>query len=144
MLTFYFLLHTNNIIFWSLASNSASSSGFILGPEMVENPGLWRPKLCLQQVTKDKPSTSRRQLSQQQQSAFHQPAELVTCNIDHRWNDPRLILEDKYDVQGSYSRGLFVLLAKRNIPHTFVFHYPNHPWFQDLYGLRKVNKKKKT
>ncbi|KAI8341668.1 NLI interacting factor-like phosphatase-domain-containing protein [Chlamydoabsidia padenii] len=80
---------------------------------------------------------SRRPLSQQQQSLFDQPVELITHKIDYRPSDPRLLLEDRYDVQGSYSRGLFVLMAKRNIPHSFVFHYPDHPWFEDLYGLRK-------
>ncbi|KAI8327678.1 hypothetical protein EDC96DRAFT_88944 [Choanephora cucurbitarum] len=28
-------------------------------------------------------------------------------------------------------------MAKRNIMHNFVFAYPDHPWFEDLYGLRK-------
>jgi hypothetical protein len=84
---------------------------------------------------------SRRPLSQQQQSLFDQPVELITHKIDYRPSDPRLLLEDRYDVQGSYSRGLFVLMAKRNIPHNFVFHYPDHPWFEDLYGLRKVRRK---
>ncbi|KAI9309182.1 hypothetical protein BJ944DRAFT_154818 [Cunninghamella echinulata] len=64
-------------------------------------------------------------------------AQLITHEVVYRGDEPRLLLEDTYDIQGAYPRGFFVLMAKRNIQHNFVFQYPDHPWFEDLYGLRK-------
>ncbi|KAI8379104.1 uncharacterized protein BYT42DRAFT_593378 [Radiomyces spectabilis] len=42
-----------------------------------------------------------------------------------------------YEIKGAYPRGFFVVMAKRAIQHSFVFQYPDHPWFDDLYGMRK-------
>ncbi|KAI8084654.1 NLI interacting factor-like phosphatase-domain-containing protein [Halteromyces radiatus] len=117
---------------------NATSSSLRLGPELAENPSLWRPTISLQRVAKEIPSFAKRPRSHQQ-SNFDEtlPIQLITHEIGLRKNDPRLILENTYDIQGSYRRGFFVLMAQRNMPHTFVFYNPDHPWFEDLYGLRK-------
>ncbi|KAF1802727.1 hypothetical protein FB192DRAFT_1282243 [Mucor lusitanicus] len=54
-----------------------------------------------------------------------------------RGDEPKILLEDTYEIQGAYPRGFFVMMAKRQIQHNFVFAFPDHPWFEDLYGLRK-------
>lgn len=63
--------------------------------------------------------------------------QLKTHEIFHRGDEPKVLLEDVYEVQGDYPRGFFVIMAKRNIQHSFVFKYPENLWFEDLYGLRK-------
>ncbi|KAI8997272.1 NLI interacting factor-like phosphatase-domain-containing protein [Pilobolus umbonatus] len=63
--------------------------------------------------------------------------QLTTHEVIIRGDEPKLLLEDSYEIQGAYPRGFFVMMAKRSIQHNFVFTYPDHPWFEDLYGLRK-------
>ena len=53
-------------------------------------------------------------------------------------SDPILLLESDLEVQCALPRSFFVTLAQKEWPHHFVFDYPDHPWFMDLFGLRKV------
>lgn len=53
--------------------------------------------------------------------------------------EPRtLLLEPNYELQRVHARGVFVMLAKRNIQPTFIFRLPEHAWVKDLSGLRKT------
>ncbi|KAI8639866.1 hypothetical protein BD408DRAFT_349057 [Parasitella parasitica] len=63
--------------------------------------------------------------------------QLKTIEVIIRGDEPKVLLEDVYEIQGAYPRGFFVMMAKRQIQHNFVFELPDHPWFEDLYGLRK-------
>ncbi|KAI8095621.1 hypothetical protein BDF21DRAFT_328392 [Thamnidium elegans] len=63
--------------------------------------------------------------------------QLKTHEVFYRGDEPKVLLEDMYEIQGAYPRGFFVIMAKRNIQHNFVFTYPDNYWFEDLYGLRK-------
>lgn len=67
------------------------------------------------------------------------PIPLVTQEVVYRGDEPKLLLEKSYEIQGAYPRGFFVMMAKQSIQHNFVFRYPDHPWFEDLYGLRKAS-----
>ncbi|EIE76558.1 hypothetical protein RO3G_01262 [Rhizopus delemar RA 99-880] len=49
-----------------------------------------------------------------------------------------LLLEPHYELQRVHARGVFVMLAKRNINPTFIFRLPEHAWVRDLSGLRKT------
>lgn len=69
---------------------------------------------------------------------FDQPVQLKLHEAVLRGGEPTLLLEPTYEILGAYPRGFFVMMAKRNILHNFVFNYPDHPWFEDLFGLRKV------
>lgn len=51
--------------------------------------------------------------------------------------DPKILLENELEIQGSYPRGFFVMMAKKQIKQTFIFTIPEHPWFEDLRGLRR-------
>ncbi|KAI8059212.1 hypothetical protein BC940DRAFT_328396 [Gongronella butleri] len=104
---------------------------------MVETPSIWCPKLSLQLVTREQPTLFGRRSQQPKPATDLAPIPLVTHDIAYRGDEPRLLLEDLYDIRGAYPRGFFVMMAKRNIQHNFVFQYPDHPWFEDLYGLRK-------
>jgi hypothetical protein len=63
--------------------------------------------------------------------------ELKTTEIFVRGDDPKVLLEDSFEIQGDVPRGFFVMIAKKNIPYNFVFKYPENPWFEDVCGLRK-------
>ncbi|KAI7866756.1 hypothetical protein BDF14DRAFT_1996313 [Spinellus fusiger] len=99
---------------------------FRLGPQVKADPGLWRPRLSLDKV-----------LGKNSKDHVFNGVQLVTQDVCDRDNEPRLLLEESYEIQGSYSRGLFVQMSKNGIQHTFVFPYPDHPWFKDMHGLRK-------
>jgi hypothetical protein len=64
----------------------------------------------------------------------------VTREILHKPGDPKLLLEETYDVPGAVPRSFFVVMAHRGIAHSFIFDFPDHAWFHDLAGLRKVSK----
>lgn len=122
----------------------------VLGPMMCQNANLWKPKLSLNLVNKDvnlRPSPAKRQRlnpsdesnsSSNSSNNNNNEVQLKTHEVFYR-NDlePKVLLEDKYEIQGAYPRGFFVIMAKRSIAHNFVFSYPENSWFEDLYGLRK-------
>ncbi|ORX58108.1 hypothetical protein DM01DRAFT_1318835 [Hesseltinella vesiculosa] len=120
-------------------ADAASASWPRLGPKIVETPNAWSPKLSLKQVTKEQPTLLGRRSTAQQlnQPTNDELVQLVTHDIAYRGDEPQLLLGDRYDILGAFPRGFFVMMAKRNIQHNFVFQYPDHPWFEDLYGLRK-------
>lgn len=65
----------------------------------------------------------------------------MTREILHKMGDPKLLLEETYDVPGAVPRSFFVVMAHRGIAHSFIFDFPDHAWFHDLAGLRKVSQK---
>lgn len=83
-----------------------------------------------------KPS-KRQRVNNHPEEANNLDVQLKTHEVFYRGDEPKLLLEDSYEIQGAYPRGFFVMMAKRNIKHNFVFEYPEHYWFEDLYGLRK-------
>jgi hypothetical protein len=89
-------------------------------PVITQNPSIWRPQLILPDSNDSIP--------------------LVTREILHKMGDPKLLLEETYDVPGAVPRSFFVVMAHRGIAHSFIFDFPDHAWFHDLAGLRKVSK----
>jgi hypothetical protein len=87
-------------------------------PAITQNPSSWRPQLTLPSSNDSIP--------------------LVTREILHKPGDPKLLLEENYDVPGAVPRSFFVVMAHRGITHSFVFDFPDHAWFHDLAGFRKV------
>ncbi|KAL0078175.1 hypothetical protein F4703DRAFT_1933257 [Phycomyces blakesleeanus] len=135
-----------------------------LGPQVKSDPGLWKPKLSFAKVLGQKQnglsngvSTVATGISSgnsnntnvnnytSNNNSYNSingnsnagVVQLITQDVCDRDNEPKLLLEDNYEIQGSYSRGLFVQMSKNGIQHTFVFPYPDHPWFKDMHGLRK-------
>lgn len=112
----------------------------IFGPTLCNNPGLWSPKLSLKLVMKDQPlnvKPTKRTKYNDGDTNNNLEVQLKTHEVFYRGDEPRVLLEDMYEIQGAYPRGFFVIMAKRNIQHNFVFTYPDNYWFEDLYGLRK-------
>ncbi|KAI8138435.1 hypothetical protein BJV82DRAFT_523411 [Fennellomyces sp. T-0311] len=97
------------------------------------NPAQWQFSLSLDFVTKDQPAL----LDKRNGRVNTSQVPLYTEQIIYRGDEPKLLLESNYEIQGAYPRGFFVVMAKRSMQHNFVFRYPDHPWFEDLYGLRK-------
>ncbi|RKP34946.1 hypothetical protein BJ085DRAFT_13432, partial [Dimargaris cristalligena] len=53
-------------------------------------------------------------------------------------DSPHLFFLDReYHLVGVLPRSYFVVLKLNRVPHQFVFDFPDHPWFRDLFGLRK-------
>ncbi|CEI92836.1 hypothetical protein RMCBS344292_07085 [Rhizopus microsporus] len=94
----------------------------------------WRPKLSLRSV----PIHQHKRIRLDPQ--YTQPEiELETHEIMYQGFEPRtLLLEPNYELQRVHARGVFVMLAKRNIQPTFIFRLPEHAWVKDLSGLRKT------
>ncbi|KAJ1921133.1 hypothetical protein IWQ60_006824 [Tieghemiomyces parasiticus] len=46
-------------------------------------------------------------------------------------------LDRQYHVMGMLPRSFFVVLKLNHAAHHFVFDFPDHPWFRDLFGLRQ-------
>ncbi|KAG2171693.1 hypothetical protein INT43_008073 [Umbelopsis isabellina] len=86
-------------------------------PAITQSPSEWRPQLTLPSSNDSIP--------------------LVTREILHKPGDPKLLLEENYDVPGAVPRSFFVVMAHRGITHSFVFDFPDHAWFHDLAGFRK-------
>lgn len=143
LLHFHCHLYVLNLLFIVTPSSSNGSKCLHLDPSLKGNAGIWRPKLSLNFVMKDQPLTLRpvgRRLNGQNDTRNeidNLECQLKTVDVIIRGDEPQVILEDMYEIQGAYPRGFFVMMAKRNIQHNFVFELPDHPWFQDLYGLRK-------
>jgi hypothetical protein len=118
-----------------------------LGHAVSKDPTVWKPKLSLKMMMKEQPMNVRpvkraRLDDNAQESTAEQwtmEVQLKTTEISIRGDEPPVLLEEVYEIQGAYPRGFFVMMAKRNVQHNFVFEYPLHPWFEDLYGLRKVS-----
>jgi hypothetical protein len=113
-----------------------------LSPLVCQNPNLWKPKLSLNLVNKDvnlRPSPSKRiRYNPDEVPINNNEVQLKTHEVFYRnENEPKVLLEEKFEIQGAYPRGFFVMMAKRSIVHNFVFQYPENSWFEDLYGLRK-------
>jgi hypothetical protein len=87
-------------------------------PAITQNPSSWRPQLKLPSSTDS--------------------IALVTREILHKPGDPKLLLEENYDIPGAVPRSFFVVMTHRGIAHSFIFDFPDHAWFHDLAGLRKV------
>ncbi|CAO0797315.1 unnamed protein product [Mucor circinelloides] len=124
-------------------SSSNGTNCLYLNPSLKANPGIWCPKLSLKYVMQDQPLTlrpvGRRVNGQngQRNDVDNLECQLRTIEVLIRGDEPKILLEDTYEIQGAYPRGFFVMMAKRQIQHNFVFAFPDHPWFEDLYGLRK-------
>lgn len=124
-------------------SSSNGTNSLYLNPSLKANPDIWCPKLSLKYVMQDQPLTllpvGRRMNGQNGQRSNDDSLEcqLRTIEVLIRGDEPKILLEDTYEIQGAYPRGFFVMMAKRQIQHNFVFAFPDHPWFEDLYGLRK-------
>ncbi|KAK4514645.1 uncharacterized protein ATC70_002246 [Mucor velutinosus] len=124
-------------------SPSNGTNGLYLSPSLKANPGIWSPKLSLKYVMQDQPLTllpvGRRMNGQDDQRSYDDNSECQLRIIDLliHGDEPKILLEDTYEIQGAYYRGFYVMMAKRQIQHNFVFAYPDHPWFEDLYGMRK-------
>ncbi|KAI9485687.1 MAG: hypothetical protein EXX96DRAFT_16356 [Benjaminiella poitrasii] len=130
---------THNIPTTSTTNNP---SCLRLGTAVSHNPKLWKPRLSLRLVMKEQPMTlrpsKRTKLSKETEDTSNTlEVPLIPHEVIIRGDEPKVLLEDVYEIQGAYPRGFFVMMAKRNIQHSFVFTYPDHPWFEDLYGLRK-------
>ncbi|KAI9321258.1 hypothetical protein BX666DRAFT_1850875 [Dichotomocladium elegans] len=52
--------------------------------------------------------------------------------------DLPLLLEDRYDIEGVEARSVFGFAIHQQTRFTFVFRIPDHPWFEDLIGLRRT------
>lgn len=107
-----------------------------LGPEVRNTPGIWKPRLSLRRVAQEQPLLLDPRFSGPNSSA---PLQLIAQDIFFRGDEPRVFLEESYEIEGAYPRGFFIAMAKRQIEHNFVFRHPDHPYFDDLYGLRRVN-----
>ncbi|CAO3654934.1 unnamed protein product [Mucor hiemalis] len=123
------------------AVSTGSSNSIVFSSSLSANPTLWNPKLSLKLVMKDQPlhmkPSKRQRVNNHPEEANNLDVQLKTHEVFYRGDEPKLLLEDSYEIQGAYPRGFFVMMAKRNIKHNFVFEYPEHYWFEDLYGLRK-------
>lgn len=107
-----------------------------LGPETARAPpDVWSPRISLERVIQEQPLLLDRQFSGSNGTSHFQ---LVPCEIIFRGDEPRVFLEESYQIEGAYPRGFFVAMAKRELQHNFVFRHPDHPYFEDLYGLRRV------
>ncbi|KAG2202543.1 hypothetical protein INT47_012537, partial [Mucor saturninus] len=123
-------------------SPTSATSSMVFGPTLCSNPNLWNPKLSLKLVMKDQPlnvKPPKRAKYNNEGDATNNNLEvqLKTHEVFYRGDEPKVLLEDMYEIQGAYPRGFFVIMAKKNIQHNFVFTYPDNYWFEDLYGLRK-------
>ncbi|OAC99454.1 hypothetical protein MUCCIDRAFT_92743 [Mucor lusitanicus CBS 277.49] len=133
----------NNLRINVTPSSSNGTNCLYLNPSLNANPGLWSPKLSLKYVMQDQPLTllpvGRRINGPNGQRSNDDSLEcqLRIIEVLIRGDEPKILLEDTYEIQGAYPRGFFVMMAKRQIQHNFVFAFPDHPWFEDLYGLRK-------
>ncbi|KAL1926585.1 hypothetical protein VTP01DRAFT_5706 [Rhizomucor pusillus] len=106
-----------------------------LGPETARAPpDVWSPRISLERVIQEQPLLLDRQFSGSNGTSHFQ---LVPCEIIFRGDEPRVFLEESYQIEGAYPRGFFVAMAKRELQHNFVFRHPDHPYFEDLYGLRR-------
>ncbi|RCI04192.1 RNA polymerase II [Rhizopus stolonifer] len=109
-----------------------------LGLAVRNDPSLWKTRLSLKLVINEQPVSlrpSKKPKINHSENNLEIPLKIHEIII--RGDEPKVLLEDVYEIQGAYPRGYFVMMAKRNIMHNFVFAYPDHPWFEDLYGLRK-------
>lgn len=114
-----------------------SKSQLLLGHNVVCNPGQWRPHLSLDTVLKNQPVI----MDRRNNMPCSRQVQLITHEVLYRGTEPNFILEDSYEVQGADPRGIFYVLTQRQLSHTFVFLNPEHPWFDDIYGLRRVSRK---
>lgn len=62
--------------------------------------------------------------------------QLVTKEINALDLGLEFILESEYAVKSICPRSYFALF--KTLKHTFVFDMPDHKWFKELAGLRKV------
>lgn len=90
------------------------------------NTRAWRPKLTIPSRVWKGPNPN---------GQANATVELQVQEIKRLQEEPRLLLEPLYTVEGASSRGFYSIMSKRNA--TFVFVKPDHPFFHDCYGLRK-------
>lgn len=137
-----YIIFNSNL--YSLALPNKPTPSFpCLSPSVAGNSTRWIPKLSLKLAMKDHPlsfrAAKRAKLSNSNAKTedINMEVELKTHEIIVRGDDPKVLLEDSFEIQGDVPRGFFVMIAKKNIPYNFVFAYPEHPWFEDVCGLRK-------
>lgn len=109
------------------------SGCYRLGPTVSNNPSLWCPRLSLGIVMKEQHLS----LAKRDKTNMSTDVYLKADQVIIRGDDPKILLENHLEMQGTYPRGFFVLMMQKQIPHNFIFQSPDHPWFEDLYGLRR-------
>ncbi|KAI9319727.1 hypothetical protein BX666DRAFT_1319475 [Dichotomocladium elegans] len=114
--------------------NSLSPSKLCLGPSIVHKPSQWRPTLSLESVLKNQPVPVDRRTGR----PCSKQVQLTTHEVVYRGTEPSFLLEEHYEIQGVDPRGIFFIFAQLQMGHSFVFLNPDHPWFDDIYGLRKT------
>ncbi|KAJ1978208.1 hypothetical protein H4R35_001993 [Dimargaris xerosporica] len=63
---------------------------------------------------------------------------LVTRDVRSGPPGPVFHLDREYAITGALRRSYYLVMEYNNVPYQFVFDFPDHAWFHDLYGLRKT------